>query len=182
MFHEGSDVSDFGRSRDFSDTANSPLPMGGLSRDFQEAKLDDGYRDDFYSTPNSKNNTLDSINSASNRGSGGGGRKHRDRDHRDRDRGEEQQRSDRKAKKLKRQRRKQEKAALMLQMVWRNKFARAVAKRVRRRNLFALAAESGVLLACEGTKQGETGWYQQNEDSIPVFYEVDATGRWTLRM
>jgi len=76
--------------------------------------------------------------------------------------------------------RKMEKCAVMLQNWFRGKFARAVAKRLRRRNLFALAASSGVLLACEGTTQGGTGWYQQTEDSIPVYYEVNEKGEWKL--
>ena len=90
--------------------------------------------------------------------------------------------SEKQQRRKKKQRKKQEKAAIMLQMAWRNKFARAVAKRIRRKNLFALAAQSGVLLACEGTIQGQSGWYQQSEDSIPVFYEVDPTGKWKLVM
>ena len=133
----------------------------------------DSYQDDFYGSPN-KNHSLDSLT-----GYDGGDRergaifrknhgryKHKQLQHLDDDNDEHKQHNDRKAKKLKRQRRKQEKAALMLQMAWRCRFARVVAKRVRRRNLFALAAQSGVLLACEGTKQGETGWYQQNEDRL----------------
>jgi hypothetical protein len=75
---------------------------------------------------------------------------------------------------------KMEKCAVRLQNWFRGKFARAVAKRMRRRKLFALAAQSGVLLACEGTQQGQSGWYQQTEESIPVYYEVNERGEWKL--
>lgn len=82
----------------------------------------------------------------------------------------------------KKRKKKEIKAAIMLQNVFRSKFARAVAHRMRRRKLFALAAQSGVLLACEGTEQGLTGWYQQTEESIPVYYEVNERGEWKLIM
>ena len=75
---------------------------------------------------------------------------------------------------------KMERSAILLQTWFRSKFARAVLKRMRRKKLFALAAHSGVLLACEGTAQGRTGWYQQSEDSIPVYYEVNERGEWKL--
>lgn len=88
----------------------------------------------------------------------------------------------RRKKKQARRAKKMEKAAIMLQKAYRAKFARAVAHRMRRRKLFALAAQSGVLLACEGTKQGSSGWYQQTEDSIPVYYEVNELGEWKLIM
>lgn len=88
----------------------------------------------------------------------------------------------RRKKKQARRAKKMEKAAIMLQKAFRAKFARAVAHRMRRRKLFALAAQSGVLLACEGTKQGSSGWYQQTEDSIPVYYEVNEIGEWKLIM
>jgi hypothetical protein len=96
--------------------------------------------------------------------------------------GDDSEKQLRKQKKLAKRARKMEKAAVMLQKAFRAKFARAVAKRLRRRKLFSLAAQSGVLLACEGTKQGESGWYQQTEDSIPVFYEVNERGEWKLIM
>ncbi|GMH93790.1 hypothetical protein TrST_g2575 [Triparma strigata] len=88
----------------------------------------------------------------------------------------------RRRKKEKKQKKKEIKAAIMMQKAFRAKFARAVLHRMRRRKLFALAAQSGVLLACEGTEQGSTGWYQQTEDSIPVYYEVNERGEWKLIM
>ncbi|GMH76813.1 hypothetical protein TL16_g07206 [Triparma laevis f. inornata] len=98
-------------------------------------------------------------------------------------RGEENHDKDeRRRKKEKKRKKKEIKAAIMLQNVFRSKFARAVAHRMRRHKLFALAAQSGVLLACEGTEQGLTGWYQQTEESIPVYYEVNERGEWKLIM
>jgi len=172
---------DFSRDFDTADSANnlSPLqkPLSALNfNDTQNSTESGGYRADFYG------NTPKKKIFSENLGAGGGS----NRNHRGIDRSDnfesDQKLSEKKLKKLKRQKRKQEKAALSLQMAWRCRLARVVAKRIRRRNLFALAAQSGVLLACEGTKQGETGWYQQNEDSIPVYYEVDAQGRWKLVM
>jgi len=73
-------------------------------------------------------------------------------------------------------------AAKSIQCVIRGKLGRLYFKRLKRRRLFQIAASSGVFLACEGTVQGESGWYQQTEESAPVLYEVDEFGQWKLIM
>ena len=39
--------------------------------------------------------------------------------------------------------------------------------------MFAKAKKVGVMLAMVGTKQGQTGWYQANENAYPIYCEVD---------
>ena len=78
--------------------------------------------------------------------------------------------------------RKRGRAARRIQSAIRGKLGRIRFKRLKRRQLFQIAASSGVLLACEGTVQGESGWYQQTEDSAPVLYEVTEFGEWKLIM
>jgi hypothetical protein len=93
--------------------------------------------------------------------------------------------SPREAKALKKdakRRKKQGKASHIIQQAIRSKLARVKVKKLKRKRLFKMAAKSKVLLACDGTVQGGTGWYQQNEDSIPVYYEVNDAGEWKLIM
>mmetsp|Transcript_25326 Transcript_25326/g.39225 ORF Transcript_25326/g.39225 Transcript_25326/m.39225 type:complete len:214 (+) Transcript_25326:2085-2726(+) len=73
-------------------------------------------------------------------------------------------------------------AAKRIQCAIRGKLGRLYFKRLKRRRLFQIAASSGVFLACEGTVQGGSGWYQQTEESAPVLYEVDEFGQWKLIM
>mmetsp|Transcript_11605 Transcript_11605/g.13213 ORF Transcript_11605/g.13213 Transcript_11605/m.13213 type:complete len:251 (-) Transcript_11605:132-884(-) len=65
-----------------------------------------------------------------------------------------------------------ERAVISMQKMVRGKIERSYVRKKQRRCMFRLAAESGVLLACEGTIQGESGWYQRNENSLPVCYKV----------
>lgn len=71
----------------------------------------------------------------------------------------------------------QEQAAIIIQSIFRG---RIITKTLKRRELFRVAKASGVWLACEGTVQGESGWYQQSEDSTPLLYDVDYLGQWKL--
>ena len=86
----------------------------------------------------------------------------------------------RQKKKQARRARKMERSAVAVQSFFRGHRSRCYVKKIKRRKLFALAAASGVLLACPGTRQGSTGWYQQTEDTAPVYYEVNDRGEWKM--
>jgi len=70
-------------------------------------------------------------------------------------------------------------AATKIQSIIRSKI---LARKLKRREMFRLAKKSGVLLACEGTVQGHSGWYQRHESSTPMMYQVDGRGKWSLIM
>jgi len=70
-------------------------------------------------------------------------------------------------------------AATIIQSIIRSKI---LARKLKRREMFRLAKECGVLLACEGTVQGKSGWYQRHESSTPMMYQVDRRGKWSLIM
>ena len=42
----------------------------------------------------------------------------------------------------------------------------------------AAAASSGVMLACDGTVQGQTGWYHDGRGQMS-YWQVDESGAWT---
>ena len=42
----------------------------------------------------------------------------------------------------------------------------------------AAAASSGVMLACDGTVQGQTGWYHDGRGQMS-YWQIDESGAWT---
>lgn len=93
--------------------------------------------------------------------------------------------TDKERKKRKKQQKKEKRrhdAAISIQRRIRGLLGRARFKKLHRKRQFARAKAAGVLLAVDGTVQGESGWYQQDETSLPVYYEVMPNGQWRLVM